>query len=341
MSKIEHSTTGDTMTSAEDMQSHYNPSFETVLREVGDGNVDIDDDDDSHSTLPTPPPPTTTIESILKDLRNTVLFSPRRTKKTVSIDVLDRPADLIAVHDDGGDDESTIEVEAGVPSPRYKKKTSSTLPRDRKRRRGLVCGSCFMFLLVAILGLAVGLSRDKNPRRTAGSSDMLVGGEGETPEPSMMTATSIPTELITTVPPTMVANSTDPPTELLTEPPTDPATPECVTDVEATETCYAPFSGISIYFRNCEPEIGDWIGIWSVSSMEDETGLPEPIQWLFQCGSQDCEQVFLEEDILFFGAGLPEGIFVAVFVRFVELSAPYTSIFAMSNAFQVASRCDV
>jgi hypothetical protein len=123
------------------------------------------------------------------------------------------------------------------------------------------------------------------------------------------------------------------------QPPTDPPT-QCVSFVESLETCQVPFSGISIYFRNCSPESGDWIGIWPVSLIKDEKRLPEPVLWLYNCGSQDCKQA-LGEDVLFFGDGLPPDTYVAQLVRLVENAAPYSSSYAVSDPFQVSpTKCE-
>jgi hypothetical protein len=341
VSKAEDSSHGGTtMTSEYDLNMRqYNPSVETALR--GD-----DDDDDSTSVPPPPPPPFPhTIESILKDLRNSILYSARRNKAVVGVN--DHPIEIVAIHENDIDGESTIEVEAGfVP---WCKKTPSSAPRNRRKKKRALVWASLLFLSLFVV-LVVGLSSRRNDaKRTSGASNMLVGG-ADTPVAETEAPVAGGTESPATTPvppPPLGLNSTTnpPPPMVLTEspieeqPPTDPPT-QCVSFVESLETCQVPFSGISIYFRNCSPESGDWIGIWPVSLIKDEKRLPEPVLWLYNCGSQDCKQA-LGEDVLFFGDGLPPDTYVAQLVRLVENAAPYSSSYAVSDPFQVSpTKCE-
>jgi len=354
----------------DDLSVRYQPTYETVLIT----SDDEEDDGDRSTASSLPPPPPMDGASILKDLRNTLLTlssstslpSSARTKSTKQKKVVvgippknHHPKETITIQDDEDDDaDSTIEVEAGIMSSSWchRKATSmSGMSQGRRRRRIVMCLGMVLLVvvLVAMLGLSLGLSTGKkNEKRTTGSSDMLVGGEeggeeDETPEVETMVPTSSPIAMtmqpsIAVIPETTIPDTITP--DMTTEVPTDLSTTtttlsECISFVAPLETCVSPFSGISIYFRNCQPEEGDWIGLWSIDDDTDDGGsLPEPIQWLSHCGSQDCTETD-EEDIVFFGAGLPSGTYVSHMVRLVEMEAPYTSSFAGSDIFQVSSDC--
>lgn len=304
----------DTMTLDEDS---HNPSFETVLRS----------DSDDGSTIPPPPPPT---EMILKDLRNMILRSGRNKRKGSGGEPSEfRPIDIVAIHDH--DQRNGIELEAGY-APWCKSSSGSSVQQNSPlKRRALLCAGLLLFVVV-ILGLAIGLSGDKDTTRGSGSSNMLVGGDTQV----AANETSVPTLAATsTIAPSLEASdimsSTIAPTD-------GESSTGCTSFVQPLETCQTPFLGFSVYFQNCEPTSGDWVGIWNVNSIQDESSLPEPLLWLYHCGSQNCDQE-VEEDVLFFGEGLPPGNYVAHLARFLEYEPPYTSSYAVTETFQVAPTC--
>eukprot|EP00934_Nitzschia_sp_Nitz4_P007706 Nitzschia sp. Nitz4//scaffold101_size76361//23145//25622//NITZ4_005598-RA/size76361-augustus-gene-0.8-mRNA-1//-1//CDS//3329532146//7696//frame0 len=78
--------------------------------------------------------------------------------------------------------------------------------------------------------------------------------------------------------------ATDAPTKRPTRSPTASPTDVCVPSVEWADDCVAIGQEIDINFVNCDPEVGDWIGIYDKNS--DATALDTAPLWTYTCGGQ-------------------------------------------------------
>lgn len=91
------------------------------------------------------------------------------------------------------------------------------------------------------------------------------------------TETPMPTSAPTT--PTL------PPTITPTRKPT-PEPTECFPSLQWVSDCVLTGEPFEVRFSNCQPEFGDWIGIFDKDA--DPTNLPDPYLWVWSCGSQNC-----------------------------------------------------
>lgn len=153
-----------------------------------------------------------------------------------------------------------------------------------------------------------------------------------------------PTEFPTSAPTTDTEEPsplpTPEPTEEPTDRPTEAPTPCRDAFVEFdTEECTDTESGISVRFRNCEPENGDWVGIFDKDA--DPRALPSPILWAWTCGTQSCRgspisnTVFLDENNQDIDGGfwpLDKGDYHAYLIR--NSGAPFTA-FAESDKLKL------
>lgn len=65
------------------------------------------------------------------------------------------------------------------------------------------------------------------------------------------------------------------------------ATPTaCLSKLEWAADCISTGDAFEVHFVNCQPEFGDWIGIFDKDA--DPLSLPEPYLWAWSCGSQSC-----------------------------------------------------
>jgi hypothetical protein len=164
--------------------------------------------------------------------------------------------------------------------------------------------------------------------------------------PTIDTTTEPPTEAITTEPPTQEeetesptvteteASTTSSPTPLETT--LDPT--GCVDVVEMDRICYDSGDMIRISFENCDPVVGDWIGLYRNPDAIDPAELEEPDIWAYTCGNRDCFDLYEFGELRFsFGSSLPEGTYGTYMVR-EALSPPYSS-FAMTT-FEVSGNCE-
>jgi hypothetical protein len=317
----------------DDLQIRYDPSFETVLR-------DDDDDDDDGSSVPPPPPPLFPIS--FRDIRGSIF----RSKKSVPYQKGDEEAphavEIIASKDEC---ESTIEVDA---SERWMKSCNSKTSNKAPQRRAVICTAVLVFFAL-VLGLSIGLSGgndSKDTNKTTSSNEALDNNSGSTSTEAPVAATDAPvaaTEAPVAATEAPVAATeapvaTDPPvTETMT--PTIAATEGCVTSLAPAEACYEPFQGLTIDFDNCAPLGDDWIGIWPAGAITNPARLPEPLIWLWTCGSQNCNAPILEDSLLF-GEGLSTGTYVAHMIRLSEDQAPYTSSYAVSDSIEIRPVCN-
>ena len=101
----------------------------------------------------------------------------------------------------------------------------------------------------------------------------------ETTSPVVNTTTLAPTTVATEQ--ATEAATTEEPTILPTASPT-----VCTSFLIWNTTCVRSGSPIPISFQNCEPQNGDWIGIYDKTA--DPTDLRTPYLWVWTCGSQNC-----------------------------------------------------
>jgi hypothetical protein len=114
----------------------------------------------------------------------------------------------------------------------------------------------------------------------------------------------------------------------------------CIDMVEMSQTCYDSGSGttIRISYENCNPVVGDWIGMYSNPDEINPLELEEPDVWIYTCGDRDCFDLYEFGNVRFsFGSSLPEGPYGAYLVR--EGTAPPYASFAMTT-FVVSSNCE-
>jgi hypothetical protein len=106
-----------------------------------------------------------------------------------------------------------------------------------------------------------------------------------TPTPTPTAAPTVP--VAPTVSPTV--SPTTSPTRSPTVPPTpDPtATPtQCNDFIEWVPDCIDIGEELVVRFQNCDPQFGDWIGVFLKDA--DPSDLPAPFMWVWSCGSQNC-----------------------------------------------------
>jgi len=87
-----------------------------------------------------------------------------------------------------------------------------------------------------------------------------------------------------TAAPSMATSS---PTIAPTRKPT-PEPTECFSRLEWVSTCVVTGDPFEVRFSNCQPEAGDWIGIFDKDA--DPANLPNPYLWVWSCGSQNCRE---------------------------------------------------
>ena len=107
--------------------------------------------------------------------------------------------------------------------------------------------------------------------------------EALTPAPSQGVSPAPSGSPSGTEPPTLT------PTKLATEPPTSipTAKPTICTDfIKWVPKCIDIGEDVVVEFQNCDPQFGDWIGIFSKDA--DPSNLPEAALWVWACGSQSC-----------------------------------------------------
>lgn len=298
--------------SEDELQIRYDPSFETVLR-----------DDDEDSSVPPPPPPT--LSASFRNIRNSIFRGKNNKAKEGDEEEPPPPppVDIITSQDEC---ESTIELDAAeswMQSLNLKEAARKTT-----QKKPLIF-AIVLFLLALILGLSVGLGGGDDGEKVTTSSDALVDNNAGSTSTDAPEAVTDPPVAVETMSPTTPMNATDAPVE-------QKCSTSTVTPVDA---CYEPFQEIILAFENCEPLVNDWIGVWPVASITDPESLPEPLVWLWTCGTQDCEAA-VNEDVLFFTEGLSAGTYVALMIRFAEDAAPYTSSYAASSSFEVARKCN-
>ena len=119
-----------------------------------------------------------------------------------------------------------------------------------------------------------------------------------TPNPTAAPPTESPTNRPT---PNPTASPTARPVEPPTFPPTQPPTarptypPVCMDAITTTQDCLNSENVLVMEFQNCEPEDGDWVGLYPDGSefMEDDTGREflsrDWISWAWTCGGTECE----------------------------------------------------
>ena len=124
--------------------------------------------------------------------------------------------------------------------------------------------------------------------------------------------------------------------------PTRPPAPRpCNTYIYTNSQDYDGGEDVVVTFENCQPEEGDWVGIYHADSHPDD--LYKPLLWLYSCGSQHCSGR-VSNGMVTFGHGdpnesgviywpLPNGHYVAYLIR--ETSSPYHA-FAVSDTFTVS-----
>lgn len=108
-----------------------------------------------------------------------------------------------------------------------------------------------------------------------------------TPSPTAAPFTPSPTQLATNAPTEGVTTSpTISPTRLPTLTPTTAAPTTCFGFIEWVPDCIDVGEELEVRFQNCDPQFGDWIGIFLKDA--DPTNLPAPFLWVWACGSQSC-----------------------------------------------------
>jgi len=100
-----------------------------------------------------------------------------------------------------------------------------------------------------------------------------------------------------------------------TNPPTESPTPkpieQCNPSMQFTSECSIIEEPFEVRFTNCDPQPGDWIGIYDKHT--EINNLPNPYLWLYSCGSQDCQDSPREGVVRF--SGLPKGDYFAYMIR--------------------------
>ena len=133
--------------------------------------------------------------------------------------------------------------------------------------------------------------------------------------------------------------ATSPPTPYPT-PAQTPSPTECVNSLSLEMQCYSPGQSITIQFNNCDPQGYDWVGLYRVVPYDlNENGMPEPLDWLFHCGSQNCIGVPTVTGEVTFEIGiLPVGTYKAFLFRDKDV-APYPSIVSSEQELLISSAC--
>lgn len=140
-------------------------------------------------------------------------------------------------------------------------------------------------------------------------------------------ATVAPTTAVTvvaTVEATMAA------TEMPTRQPTLAPT-TCSPFVVWNASCIRSGEPLPVLYQNCDPQNGDWVGIYDKDA--DPLNLGAPYLWVWTCGTQNCRgapqtnTVILDENALDTQAGvwpLPNGDYVAYLIR--NSGGPYEAL---------------
>lgn len=79
------------------------------------------------------------------------------------------------------------------------------------------------------------------------------------------------------------------------------AEPTCVDTLEVSAGCFATNSGedILVFFRSCNPQAGDWVGVYEASEEPTDLLGIATVDWLFTCGDQECQDPVLQEVVPF------------------------------------------
>lgn len=118
--------------------------------------------------------------------------------------------------------------------------------------------------------------------------------------------------------------------------PSDPG--GCVDAVEMSQSCYESGSTLRISYENCDPVVGDWIGVYSNPDAINPSELDEPDIWIYTCGDSNCFDLYESGQVRFsFGSPLPEGTYGAYLVR--EAPAPPYASIAMTT-FEISTNCE-
>lgn len=103
-----------------------------------------------------------------------------------------------------------------------------------------------------------------------------------TESPTRAPSTPSPTVAATPAPTTSpTASPTGSPTKAPTASPTT-----CTTFIEWVPDCIDAGEDLVVRFQNCDPQFGDWIGIYDKNA--DPANLGTPYLWAWACGSQNC-----------------------------------------------------
>lgn len=254
-------------------------------------------------------------------------------------DVEDQEQDREYPQDD--DDEEWLEKP-------YKQDYASNLFRGV--RRFLLCATILLLIAFGlILFFAVSSTLANNGDRSNNFAE-LNQGPGVVPTPAPIDATGAPTVSATdaltttlspTAAPTALASEVNSTTlvEEETAAPTASTMPECSQDFLFSEaTCLTTAEPrIDIRIQNCQPQPGDWVGVWRVSRIRDPASLPEPDLWFLTCGSQDCSGSVAFNELAFGNLGV--GTYEAHLIRLETHFAPYTTSYAVSNRFIIRPTC--
>ncbi len=142
-------------------------------------------------------------------------------------------------------------------------------------------------------------------------------------------ATPRPTKM-PTAPPTTVTLSTSMPTIAVTPSPTVMPT-TCNPFINWVPDCIEIGDPLEVSYQNCDPQFGDWIGIYDKDA--DPSNLEAPYLWVWACGTQDCRDapqantVFLDENAVDNTSGvwpLPRGDYLAYLIR--NSGGPYAAL---------------
>lgn len=133
-----------------------------------------------------------------------------------------------------------------------------------------------------------------------------------------------------TMSPTTIAPTTPAPSVAVTPSPTVLPT-TCVPSISWVSDCIEVGDPIEVQYQNCEPQFGDWIGIYDRNA--DPANLGAPYLWVWACGTQSCRgapqvnTVILDESAVDNQAGvwpLPRGDYFAYLIR--NSGGPYEAL---------------
>ena len=248
---------------------------------------------------------------------------------------------------------------SGKKGPKTLFASSKKLGEQRSRRIS-TCQVITIVVLLAIIGvfLGLGLTRNKEAEQVSaansggGTADEDTNNDSEfdfdniapeeeddvDPESTTTTAPSpinvTPEPAITTSAPTAPENTTEAPTLA----PVSMAPTQCMDLIQSVQTCYNVEDEIRIQFENCVPLEDDWIGIYLADPDRDLADVDEPIDWLWACGTQDCEEPVAEGIVPFnVDVELDEGTYVTYLIRSQpDDGRPYPA-YAESVEFTISS----